>query len=91
MSVPGAIYVPSKRPRPETLPSHELQQGAVKRKVCSEGRISCRSHEVRVGKGLCSQTVEVREVETDEKTTAAIFFTGVKVAQFPLTQNREKV
>ena len=91
MSVPGAIYVPSKRPRPETLPSHELPQGAVKRKVCSEGRISYRSHEVRVGKGLCGQTVEVREVETDEKTTAEIFFTGVKVAQFPLTQNREKV
>lgn len=91
MSVPGAIYVPSTRQRPESLPPHELPEGAVKRKVCSEGKISYRSHEARVGKGLCGQTVEVREVESDEKTNAEIFFTGVKVANFPLTQNRQKV
>ena len=90
MSVPGAIYVSSTRPRRASLPPHELPEGAVKRKVTSQEKSICCGNEAHVGKGLNGQTVEVREGETYGKTAAEIFFTGVKVTKFPLTQSAKR-
>jgi transposase InsO family protein len=89
MLVPGAIYVASTRVRPSTMPEHELPESAVKRKVSLDGldgKVRYGGQEVRVGKGLRGQTVELREDEapgTNEHPVATVFFAGVPVATFP--------
>jgi transposase InsO family protein len=76
MRVPGEVYTPSPRRRPDRLPTHELPESATKRKVDAAGLISYRGRRYRAGKGLVSEYVEIREHHKGE----AIYYAGVRIA-----------
>lgn len=63
MRVPGALYRPSPRRRPEKLPEMEYPPGAVLRSVQKDGWISWKGRRISVGVGLCGQRVEVRQAD----------------------------
>lgn len=63
MEVPGALYLPSTRPRPHKLPEMEYPAGAILRKVHKDGWLSYKGYCVEVGVGLHGQRVEIREVD----------------------------
>lgn len=62
MDVPGKRYLPSSRPRPDSIPEVEYDSGATLRKV-SWGRISFKNCNIEVGRGLDGERVELREVD----------------------------
>jgi transposase InsO family protein len=80
LQVPGARYCPSPRVRPESMPKHEVADGALKRKVDSSGKIVYRMRSYRAGTGLAGEYVELREEQND----LAIFFAGIRIGS--LTQ-----
>jgi transposase InsO family protein len=61
LRVPGCIYRPSARLRPERLPKHELPPGAISRSVDSWGNCGFRSRRYKVGRGFAGERVELRE------------------------------
>ena len=61
MAVPGSVYRPSPRKRPEGLPEMEYAGGAVLRKANKDGWISFRGRRISVGVGVSGEAVEVRE------------------------------
>lgn len=61
MAVPGSVYRPSQRKRPEGLPGMEYASGAVLRKANKDGWISFRGRRISVGVGVMGEAVEVRE------------------------------
>jgi transposase InsO family protein len=61
MEVPGSVYRPSKRERPDELPHIEYPSGAELRKVQKDGWISYKNHIIEMGIGLSGEHVEVRE------------------------------
>ena len=63
MQTPGQVYSSSPRVRPATLPTHQVPEGALKRRVCAAGLVSWQGQRVRVGKALVGQWVEVEEHE----------------------------
>lgn len=63
MQTPGMVYSASQRPRPAQMPTHELPESALKRKVCASGKICFGGQLVRVGSGLAGQWVQVEEQE----------------------------
>jgi transposase InsO family protein len=76
MRVPGEVYTPSPRPRPQRLPAHELPNSATKRKVDCAGLVSYRGSTYRAGRGLAGEHVEIREDRKGE----AIYYAGVRIA-----------
>lgn len=82
MQVPGAVYAPSLRLRPERLPVHEMPATAIKRKVWPNGCVSWRGQVVRVGKGLAGEWVQVQEAEHEDVEDVFVF-AGVPVARWP--------
>lgn len=79
MRVPGEVYTPSPRKRPKRLPSHELPESAIKRKVDAAGLVSYRGRTYRAGKGLVREQIEIREDERGE----GMYFAGVRIASLP--------
>jgi transposase InsO family protein len=63
MAVPGSVYVPSPRKRPERLPEHEIPEGAESRKVDAFGRIWFQGKGRYVGAGLVGERVVLRRAE----------------------------
>ncbi|MCD6405949.1 MAG: IS481 family transposase [Planctomycetes bacterium] len=61
MEVPGSIYRPSRRERPQELPQMEYPSGAVLRKVDKDGWVRWKGAKINVGRGLFKEWVEVRE------------------------------
>ena len=78
--VPGRLYSPWPRRRPETPPKHEIPEGAVSRSVDPLGIICYKGREYRVGKGLAGERVELREAE---------FGVRLYYASFPLAYIHE--
>jgi transposase InsO family protein len=77
--VPGAVYVRSSRPRPDTMPRHEPADGATTRKADATGRISYRGNSYLVGKGLSGEHVEVTTDEQDQdQDQVKVRFAGVE-------------
>lgn len=76
MAVPGSVWSPSPRLRPDRLPEHRVPEGAVSRKVDAGGKFTYRSEEYRAGKGLCGERVELRE----EEHGLAAYFAGFRIA-----------
>lgn len=60
---PGSRFAPSNRKRPATMPEHEIPHGAQSRKVDSEGFISFRGKEHKVGRGLTGHRVVIADTE----------------------------
>lgn len=85
MRVPGVVYVPSARSRPDRLPEHELSETAIKRKVHPNGDVSYKGRLARAGKGLAGETVEIRE----EDHAPAIYYAGVLVKQFEVQEAKK--
>ena len=61
MRVPGELYQPSQRKRPERMPQHEPAPGALLRKVHITGKFRFHTDYFRAGKGLSGEYVELRE------------------------------
>lgn len=63
MAVPGSLYRPSPRRRPDSLPDMEYAVGTVLRRVQKDGLVSWKGYHISVGTGLHGQAVEVRELD----------------------------
>ena len=63
MEVPGSLYRPSTRERPDELPEMEYLSGAELRKVQKDGWISYKSRIIEMGIGLFGEYVEVRDTD----------------------------
>jgi transposase InsO family protein len=61
MAVPGSNYLPSRRPRPDEVPSMAYPENTTTRVVGSDGRITYRGARYEVGRGLVGEKVSVRE------------------------------
>jgi transposase InsO family protein len=75
MKVPGEVYKPSPKRRPDRMPAHEIPNGSLTRKVQERGLISYRCVEYRVGRGLAGQDVELRE----HPDGMAVYFAGKRL------------
>lgn len=76
MKVPGALYRPSPRRRPEVLPEHRTPPGATVYKLGERGFFTRKGKRYRLGRGLAGQTIYVQETEHGP----AAYFAGNFVA-----------
>jgi transposase InsO family protein len=63
MKVPGSIYRPSSRIRPDEVPEMEYGTGVVLRKANKDGWIHFKGRRISVGVGVAGEALEVRETE----------------------------
>jgi transposase InsO family protein len=63
MEVPGSLYCPSERERPDELPQMPHRSGVELRKVQKDGWITYKGQIIETGIGLCGERVEVRETD----------------------------
>ena len=63
MDVPAVHYLPSQRRRPGAVPPMTYPEGAVLRKVHSDGRISYRGARYEVGRGLAGGSVALMDTD----------------------------
>ena len=73
--VPGSVYVPSPRKRPDVMPVHVIPEGATVRLVDPGGKFYFKGNAYRIGTGLKGEHIEIRE----EESALAAFFAGRKV------------
>jgi hypothetical protein len=69
---PGSLYKASPRKRPERLPEHELPERAIARRLDSWGNFSFKGVRYKLGRGLATERIELRQVESGE--FAALYF-----------------
>jgi len=73
--MPGTLYTPSQRERPEVLPVAQVSSQGEKRKVDCNGFISFHGNSYRVGRGLCGEWVQVREEpQPDQSIQHTVFY-----------------
>ena len=77
MKVPGSIYSPSARKRPDRIPEHVPSGLGAWRKVHSNGYFSYKSRNYLAGKGLSGEHVEIRE----EDNGLGLYFANRRFAQ----------
>jgi len=74
--VPGSVYAPSTRKRPDKLPEAHIPEGAVSRKVQNGGFVTYKGVDYRLGQGLIGQHVEMR----DDELGIRIYYASFPVA-----------
>ena len=57
--LPGSVYTPSSRKRPDFVPEHHIPEGASSRKVDDEGWISYKGERYKMGRGLAGEHVQI--------------------------------
>lgn len=82
MQVPGRVYQPSARQRPDELPEATVSDQGVGRRVDASGKLRHGGSVYRVGMGLAKELVEVREENDGE----VVYFAGFRIA--PLNELR---
>jgi len=83
MRVPGSVYKPSSRLRPDQLTEAEsywASTDAIVRKVDSYGKISYKNCRYHPGRGLSGEWVEIREEAQGKDMGMAAFYAGVRFA-----------
>jgi transposase InsO family protein len=63
MRVPGSLYKPFARPRPEVMPIHQIEEGAISRSVMDKGNFCFKGKEYLAGDGLRGQRIVLKEAE----------------------------
>jgi hypothetical protein len=58
---PGEVYVPSAKKRPNQLPSHDIPDGAVSRKVDDYGNFGFRSRRYKIGRAFAGERIVLQE------------------------------
>jgi len=70
---PGTQYQPFKNKRPQTMPEHVIEQGAISRKVGINGYITFKGKEYKVGRGLIKEIIVIKEAELGLRLSYAGF------------------
>jgi transposase InsO family protein len=73
--VPGRVFVPSCKKRPDYLPEAILLPGLATRKVDAAGRFSFKGNDYKIGRGLCGQPIQLRE----EDMGTMIYYAGMQM------------
>ena len=85
MQTPASRYTASPRSFPSRLPEVEYGPEDIVRRVGDGGRISIRSHKLRVGKALIGQDVALRP-RLDQEGTFDVYFCHHKLDAIELDQ-----
>lgn len=82
---PASLYVPSPRPHPLKVPEMKYPDDTVVRKVCAQGDIKWKSHQIYLSETLAGELVAFQKV-TDRLLD--IYFGPIKLAQLDTHVNR---
>ena len=61
--VPGSLYAPWPRKRPNVPPVHQIPEGSISRMVCEEGEFSFKGKRYNISRGLIGERIILKEAE----------------------------